>query len=305
MLKRIVSLSFNFEALDEIGLSGKVDVADLILLCYVYMARTAKGPISPVKLTRELLADFTPYAVLKETDGFANRLEDLKASGILSVVTHGDGYEVSLDAGFFEKCSTLGVFSAWEKDPSRGNTSFGQYTVPAENLLQQQQYSEAIRFIEKYILFDASLSEPSQLSAFLDFCAGIIQAETEANGMESGSATGGSGSATGGTGRFSVYDPRALKETRAVVSILLNSIKAISPLLDEGHHRLNADQLRELLFEYVKAACGHYASIGIKRVSPLLLASVEAAGAFGESIDDYSPVEGRRYFVKFALGLES
>ncbi|MBF0565092.1 MAG: hypothetical protein HQK89_07610 [Nitrospirae bacterium] len=327
------SISFNFAALDEIGLTGSVDVVDLTILCYVYLRSKVKGFTGTVRLSPEIVAGFTPYAGLKrpcslkkpdpfiepepkagnlssgnlsamslEAINLTDRLKSMEDCGLLYITSYdGATSEVAITTEFMEKCRTSMFFSAWEKDNSPDNTitcgnaitpdntCFGKYPIPAETLLREEFVSGAINFIEKYVHFDAPLSEPSALSSFLDVYAGVIKAETQANGMEMAG--------------FSVYDPRSLKETRAIAVVLLQAIKSISTLLDEGNHRLNSDQVRDLLMEYVKASCEYYASLGIKKVAPSLMAGTECASAFGQSMDGYSPIEGRKYFVKAALGL--
>ncbi|MCG6553301.1 MAG: hypothetical protein L7F77_13330 [Candidatus Magnetominusculus sp. LBB02] len=148
-----------------------------------------------------------------------------------------------------------------------------------------------IEFIGRYIDDEITLSEPSALMTFLDIYTGIMLRELEGMGIA--------------VPLLSVYDPRAVKEVKAALQVIAAAINAISEVLDDQARRLNHDQMRDLLMQYVSAVCDYYESSGTGRKITLhALAATEAAEAFNASIHDFNPGDKMpRYFVENVIGL--
>lgn len=162
-------------------------------------------------------------------------------------------------------------------------------TLVADMLLNEEESLSLLRFIDASIVSESSLLTASTLTEFLDIYHGVIVRECSMAGLKAE-----------GDG-LSVYDPKSLKAMRKVIRIIHHAIEAVREVLDELGARLNDEQIRELLMEYVRTGCSLRIDKGLTAITMEALAATETAEAFLRCLLDYAPGDTPRYYVEMVL----
>lgn len=280
----------DFEALDAAGLYGKVDITDLVILAYVRQLGTGlygKYSMLYVSVDTEGLMAFCPYADASAT--ISERLDNLGKLGLIEIRKEADSPVLVRFTEEFDKtwtsCNPLA--DEHRPPPVEGPTPHG--TVAAK-ITEDKDTAARIEYIERFFNAENTLADPASLMEFLDIYTGIILRELESKGREV-------------TPSVSVYDPRAIKEVKAAITIICHAIKSISAVLNEKGQKLNHDHLRDLLIEYVGAVCQYYDTTGIKNITLRTLAAPDAVQAFNQVVADFNPGERPYFFVENIIGL--
>ncbi|KJR42157.1 hypothetical protein MCHI_001941 [Candidatus Magnetoovum chiemensis] len=290
-------LYFNIEAANKLGLEYKTDLIDLGLLNYLYwevnrFIRVNEDLTSQkyVNVNFSHIISSCPYLGIKTIESLSARIRRLENLGLIIINDLNDnGFNAAFSAAI--ELREIFIAPAVHTDNIKQPIDYSSIstTVIADILLKEEQILDTIRFINKYITDNYELTKPESLTKFLDIYTGVILRECEINGMKTDCAD------------ISVYDPKSIKVMRYMVNIIYNAIHIISEVLNEIQSRLNDEQLRDLLMEYVKSSCFARIKNGIYKLSIAELAQLETQKIFKDTILEYTSEQKPHYFVKMVL----